>query len=143
MRVKFPKMAAHLDFVVFLFFALRISLSDIAIYTIRNWDLGYFLLSTFLLHGTLGLAGSYKYLVTLVLLVCALLLGKWVGAGDLKLLMILTFFTYTYEDWLASLIRALFFAGIFAVSKLLWNRSGEGLVAMAPFLFLGFIFQVN
>jgi Flp pilus assembly protein protease CpaA len=131
---------AQLDLAVFLFFALRISLSDIAIYTIRNWDLGYFLLSIFILHGTMLVASFYKYQVALVLMVSALLIGNWIGAGDLKLLMVLTLLTSNYQDWIFALIRSLLFAGLFAFGKLLRRRENGELIAMAPFLFLGFIF---
>jgi len=141
--VRFPQVATQLDLAVFLFFALRISLSDIANYTIRNWDLGYFLLSIFILHGSTAIGSSYKYFIGLALLVAAALLSNWVGAGDIKLLLVLTTFTSNYEEWLAALIGALIFAGIFAFCKLLWTRKTGGLIAMAPFLFLGFIFQIR
>ena len=133
-------MAAQLDLAVFLFFALRISLSDIAIYTIRNWDLAYFLLSIFILHGKIAIGSSYKYQICLALITVAVIVGNRVGAGDLKLRMVLTFLTSNYQGWLSALIRALFFAGIFALSKYLWRRKSGELLAMAPFLFLGFIF---
>ena len=136
-------MAAQLDLAVFLFFALRISLSDIAIYTIRNWDLGYFLLSIFILHGTMAVRSFYKYSVGLALMATAIVIGNWIGAGDLKLLMVLTLLTSNYQGWISALIRSLLFAGLFALGKLLRRQKSDELIAMAPFLFLGFIFQIN
>ncbi len=85
-------------------------------------------------------ASFYKYQVALVLMVSALLIGNWIGAGDLKLLMVLTLLTSNYQDWIFALIRSLLFAGLFAFGKLLRRRENGELIAMAPFLFLGFIF---
>jgi Flp pilus assembly protein protease CpaA len=136
-------MATQLDLAVFLFFALRISSSDIADYTIRNWDLGYFLLSIFIRHGSTAIGSSHKYFIGLALITTAVLLSNWVGAGDIKLLLVLTTLTSNYEEWLAAVIGALIFAGLFTLCKLLWTRKTGALIAMAPFLFLGFIFQIR
>jgi len=54
--------------------------------------------------------------------------------------MVLTLLTSNYQDWIFALIRSLLFAGLFAFGKLLRRRENGELIAMAPFLFLGFIF---
>ena len=125
----------------YLFFALKISMSDLTYRKIRNKDLLLFIAASFLVNlPTLGLEVLQTLSVsTLLLSALHLLSHGQIGAGDLKLFLALVIWSTNFMQWLALTSAAWVFGGLFAITLLLLKRRATSNIAFAPFIFLAFI----
>lgn len=127
--------------IVYLFFAIRISLSDINLRVIRNKDLVAFLVLTIILNFKILNHNSIWQItvVTVILIVIHLIFRRQIGAGDLKLFWVLSFWSHSSTTWLQYFSLAWVLGGIFSAVIMLTNRRFHGGIPFAPFIFLGFL----
>jgi Flp pilus assembly protein protease CpaA len=125
----------------YLVFAVRISVTDLKYRLIYHKDL--FVLLAFI--ATLGLNGidsprSFDQiaLVTLVLGVFFLIFGRHIGAGDIKLFWVMSFWSESFVKWLQLFSFAWVLGGIFTLATVLLHRRISGSIPFAPFIFIAF-----
>ena len=124
--------------------AIVISFSDLRYRIIRNRDLVLLLLIGLAvnLSEDLHLNFSYLFYVTLITLALLVFFGGKIGAGDLKLLWVLSFWVPTFTKWLEGLSFSWILGGLFAISYLAFKnrrRQRNMCIPFAPFIFLGFL----
>ena len=124
--------------------AIVISFSDLRYRIIRNRDLVLLLLIGLAvnLSEDLHLNFSYLFYVTLITLALLVFFGGKIGAGDLKLFWVLTFWVPTFTKWLEGLSFSWILGGLFAISYLAFKnrrRQRNMCIPFAPFIFLGFL----
>ncbi len=128
----------------FLLGAIIISLSDLRYRIIRNRDLVLFLLIGLALNLSQDLHLNFSYLIYVTLITLALFLlfrGK-IGAGDLKLFLVLSFWVPSFTKWLEGLSFSWILGGLFAILYLAFkdrSRRRNMSIPFAPFIFLGFL----
>jgi len=137
-------MLRSIGLVVYLLMAVKISLSDLRNRLIKNRDLLLFLILTLIIHrqgyGRENLK-SLAYISLICLLLHLLFQGK-IGAGDLKLFWVISFWTSGFTQWLSSASLACVLGGVFAIVFSIHNHlRGARLfgIPFAPFIFLAFI----
>ena len=124
--------------------AIVISFSDLRYRIIRNRDLVLLLLIGLALNLSQDLHPNFSYLIYVTLITLALLVlfrGK-IGAGDLKLFWVLSFWVPTFTKWLEGLSFSWILGGLFAISYLAFKnrrRQRNMCIPFAPFIFLGFL----
>ena len=98
--------------------AIVISFSDLRYRIIRNRDLVLLLLIGLAvnLSEDLHLNFSYLFYVTLITLALLVFFGGKIGAGDLKLFWVLSFWVPTFTKWLEGLSFSWILGGHFAIS---------------------------
>ena len=121
-----------------------ISFSDLRYRIIRNRDLVLLLLIGLAvnLSEDLHLNFSYLFYVTLITLALLVFFGGKIGAGDLKLFWVLSFWVPTFTKWLEGLSFSWILGGLFAISYLAFKnrrRQRNMCIPFAPFIFLGFL----
>jgi Flp pilus assembly protein protease CpaA len=124
--------------------AFVISFSDLRYRIIRNRDLVLLLLIGLAvnLSEDLHLNFSYLFYVTLITLALLVFFGGKIGAGDLKLFWVLSFWVPTFTKWLEGLSFSWILGGLFAISYLAFKnrrRQRNMCIPFAPFIFLGFL----
>ena len=123
------------------FFALLISLTDIRYRLIRNRHLLFFAGFTLVCNFQKIDVSTLKILlaVTMILTILHLLFSKEIGAGDLKLFWVISFWSHSLAIWLQlfSLVWVLggAFSAISAISFWKFRRN----IPFAPFIFLAFV----
>ena len=137
-------MLRSIGLVVYLLMAVKISLSDLRNRLIKNRDLLLFLIFTLIIHrqgyGRENLK-SLAYISLICLLLHLLFQGK-IGAGDLKLFWVISFWTTGFTQWLSGASLAWVLGGVFAIVFSIHNHvRGARLLSIpfAPFIFLAFI----
>jgi Flp pilus assembly protein protease CpaA len=124
--------------------AVVISISDIKYRIIRNRDLAIFLIFGVALNVP---DYSFKNLGTLLFVsgICIALhlafKGR-IGAGDLKLFWVISFWEISFTSWLEGLTLAWILGGAFALLYLVLNKRNvrrSFSIPFAPFIFLGFL----
>jgi Flp pilus assembly protein protease CpaA len=124
--------------------ALVISISDVRYRIIRNRDLTVFLCS-----GVVFNASDYSfdnlrtlsYVSAICIALYAIFKGK-IGAGDLKLFWVISFWVISLTRWLEGLTLAWILGGAFALLYLALNKRNvrrSFSIPFAPFIFLGFL----
>jgi len=132
------------ELLLFLLGAVVISFSDLRHRIIRNRDLVLLLLIGLALNLSQDLYLNFSYLIYVTLITLALLVffrGQ-IGAGDLKLFWVLSFWVPSFTKWLEGLSFSWILGGLFAIWY--WaikNRSRQRNMSIpfAPFIFLGFL----
>ncbi|MDA0259954.1 MAG: prepilin peptidase [Actinobacteria bacterium] len=124
--------------------AIVISFSDLRYRIIRNRDLVLLLLIGLAvnLSQDLHLNFSYLFYVTLITLALLVFFGGKIGAGDLKLFWVLSFWVPSFTKWLEGLSFSWILGGLFAISYLAFKnrrRQRNMCIPFAPFIFLGFL----
>lgn len=124
--------------------AIVISFSDLRYRIIRNRDLVLLLLIGLAvnLSEDLHLNFSYLFYVTLITLALLVFFGGKIGAGDLKLFWVLSFWVPSFTKWLEGLSFSWILGGLFAISYLAFKnrrRQRNMCIPFAPFIFLGFL----
>lgn len=128
----------------FLLGAIIISFSDLRYRIIRNRDLVLLLLIGLALNLSQDLHLNFSYLIYVTLITLALFLlfrGK-IGAGDLKLFWVLSFWVPSFTKWLAGLSYSWILGGLFAILYFAFkdrSRLRNMSIPFAPFIFLGFL----
>ncbi len=128
----------------FLLGAIIISFSDLRDRIIRNRDLVLLLLIGLALNLSQDLHLNFSYLIYVTLITLALFLlfrGK-IGAGDLKLFWVLSFWVPSFTKWLEGLSFSWILGGLFAILYLAFkdcSRQRNMSIPFAPFIFLGFL----
>ena len=123
------------------FFALLISITDIRYRLIRNRHLRIFAGFTLICNFQKIDVSTLKILlaVTTILAILHLLFPKEVGAGDLKLFWVISFWSHSFAIWLQLFSLAWVLGGalsaISAISFWKFRRN----IPFAPFIFLAFI----
>jgi len=133
-----------IELIIFFLAAIVISLSDLRYRIIRNRDLVLFLLIGLILNLShdLYLNSTYLIYVTLISLALLILFKGKIGAGDLKLFWVLSFWVQSFTKWLEGLSLSWILGGLFAISYVAFtNRSKRKNMSIpfAPFIFLGFL----
>ena len=132
------------ELLLFLLGAGVISFSDLRHRIIRNRDLVLLLLIGLALNLSQDLYLNFSYLIYVTLITLALLVffrGQ-IGAGDLKLFWVLSFWVPSFTKWLEGLSFSWILGGLFAIWYLaIKNRSRQRNMSIpfAPFIFLGFL----
>jgi len=124
--------------------AIVISFSDLRYRIIRNRDLVLLLLIGLAVNLSQDLHLNFFYLfyVTLITLALLVFFGGKIGAGDLKLFWVLSFWVPTFTKWLEGLSFSWILGGLFAISYLAFKnrrRQRNMCIPFAPFIFLGFL----
>jgi len=121
-----------------------ISISDIKLRIIQNRDLLVLLMVSFILNYSQLTAETFRSLVYVTLACIALHLifrGK-IGAGDVKLFWVISFWTTNFIQWLEGFTASWILGGLFAITYSAFNRwNGKRIpsIPFAPFIFLGFL----
>lgn len=128
----------------FLLGAIIISFSDLRHRIIRNRDLVLLLLIGLALNLSQDVYLNFSYLIYVTLITLALLVffrGQ-IGAGDLKLFWVLSFWVPSFTKWLEGLSFSWILGGLFAILYLAFkdrSRQRKMSIPFAPFIFLGFL----
>jgi Flp pilus assembly protein protease CpaA len=121
-----------------------ISISDLRYRIIRNRDLIIFLIVSVIIQFSNLTLETFRSMiwVSLCCLVLALLSQGKIGAGDLKLFWIVSFWTSSFSNWLEGLAISWILGGLFAIANAAFNsrrRQRNMTIPFAPFIFLGFL----
>jgi Flp pilus assembly protein protease CpaA len=123
------------------FFALLISITDIRYRLIRNRHLLFFAGFTVICNFQKLDVSTLKILltVTAILAILHLLFPEEIGAGDLKLFWVISFWSHSFASWLQLFSLAWVLGGTFsAISAIsFWRLKGN--IPFAPFIFLAFV----
>lgn len=134
-------MYKYLTVTGYLYFALSISLRDIKLQKIVNKELLLFSLFTIAIrfphldHHSLNRIAW----VTLTLAILHAIFAGQIGAGDLKLFWVISFWANSWITWLQLFSLVWVLGGVFSVSVALSHRKFSGNIPFAPFIFLGFL----
>lgn len=120
---------------------MLISITDIRFRLIRNRHLIFFAGFTLICNFQKMDVSILKILltVTLILAILHLLFSKEIGAGDLKLFWVLTFWSHSLAIWLQLFSLAWVLGGAFSTISAISIRRFKGNIPFAPFIFLAFI----
>ena len=123
------------------FFALVISITDIRYRLIRNKHLLIFAGFTFICNFQKIDVSTLKILlaVTLILAILHLLFPKDIGAGDLKLFWVISFWSHSFAIWLQLFSLAWVLGGAFSAISAISFWKFRRNIPFAPFIFLAFI----
>jgi len=131
-------------FLIYLATALTISITDVKNRLILNRHLLIFLgftVSTHLSAYRLENLESLGWVTAICLIFYLLFQGK-IGAGDLKLLWVISFWTTGLNQWLTGMSLSWVLGGAFAITYALFSlrrRPRKFSIPFAPFIFLGFL----
>ena len=122
-------------------FALRISYTDLKYRKIRNPDLA--LLAIYILLVTSDIQWRSLLIFALLLIVFVLKFPKYLGMGDVKLIIAL--FPLALEDgaFLNWQLWSWTLGGIYVLALRIFRRSVGLHIPFAPFLFLGFFLAIH
>jgi len=125
----------------YLVFAIRISVTDLKYRLIYHKDL--FVLLAFIATVSLNEIDFPKSfdriaLATLVLGVFFLIFGRHIGAGDIKLFWVMSFWSESFAKWLQLFSFTWVLGGIFTLATALRHRRISGSIPFAPFIFIAF-----
>lgn len=125
---------AHLELVALILVSLRIVLSDIYFRTISNWDLIF-------LSGVLIFSRWYEVgaLIALALLVFGPVVARLFGAGDVKLLAVLSIGISSIPKELFLILFSLFIGVLWATPNLIRKGGSSDSIPFAPALIFSFI----
>ena len=137
-------MLRFLEFTIFFLAATVISFSDLRYRIIRNRDLVLFLPIGLILNSAQDVYLDFSSLIyaTLVSLALFILFKGKIGAGDLKLFWVMSFWVPSFTEWLEGLSLSWILGGLFAILYMAFtNRSRRKNLSIpfAPFIFLGFL----
>ena len=123
------------------FFALLISITDIRYRLIRNRHLRIFAGFTLICNFQKIDVSTLQILlaVTLILAILHLLFPKEVGAGDLKLFWIISFWSHSFAIWLQLFSLAWVLGGAFSAISAISFWKFRRNIPFAPFIFLALI----
>ena len=123
------------------FFAMVISSTDIRYRLIRNRHLLIFAGFTFICNFQKIDVSTPKILlaVTLILAILHLLFPKDIGAGDLKLFGVISFWSQSFAIWLQLFSLAWVLGGAFSAISAISFWKFRRNIPFAPFIFLAFI----
>jgi Flp pilus assembly protein protease CpaA len=124
--------------------AMFISTSDLRCRIIRNRDLIIFLIVGVISNSSNLSFESFRSLIwiSLCCLVLALVFQGKIGAGDIKLFWVVSFWTSGFPNWLEGLTIAWILGGLFAIAYAVFNsrhKQRKLSIPFAPFIFLGFL----
>jgi len=137
-------MLRSIGLVIYLLMAVKISISDLRYRLIKNRDLFHFLILTLSIHYQgyrLENLNSLIYISVICLVLHLLFQGK-IGAGDLKLFWVISFWTTGFTQWLSGASLAWVLGGVFAIVFAIHKHlRGARIfsIPFAPFIFLAFI----
>jgi len=126
---------------LYIYFGLTISLQDFNHHLIRNQSLIRFLVSssaTFIIAGR-SVSFAVISFATLFAILLRLVFAENIGAGDLKLFIVLSIWSSNVESWLSSFTISWILGGLVSAIVLLRKRQLNKRFAFAPFIFLGFL----
>lgn len=128
----------------YLIFALNISISDLEFRIIRNRDLLWFSGFTFVLNWKQFSSQTLIQILvaTLLLATLHLVFSGRIGAGDLKLFWIISFWPTSFSSWLQSFSLCWVLGGISSAFFVLIFRRYNGNIPFAPFIFSGFFASI-
>ena len=123
------------------FFALLISSTDIRYRLIRNRHLLFFAGFTLVCNFQKIDVSTLKILlaVTLILAILHLLFSKEIGAGDLKLFWVISFWSHSLAIWLQLFSLAWVLGGAFSAISAISFWKFRRNIPFAPFIFLAFV----
>ena len=123
------------------FFALLISITDIRYRLIRNRHLRIFAGFTLICNFQKIDVSTLKILlaVTMILAILHLLFPKEIGAGDLKLFWVISFWSHSFTFWLQLFSLAWVLGGAFSAISAISFWKFRRNIPFAPFIFLAFI----
>ena len=123
------------------FFALLISITDIRYRLIRNRHLRIFAGFRLICNFQKIDVSTLKILlaVTTILAILHLLFPKEVGAGDLKLFWVISFWSHSFAIWLQLFSLAWVLGGAFSAISAISFWKFRRNIPFAPFIFLAFI----
>jgi leader peptidase (prepilin peptidase)/N-methyltransferase len=128
----------------YIFFAARISKSDLKLRIIRNRDLSFFAIFSLIANlQSLRIELLREMsLVTLTLGILTLFFRRRIGAGDLKLFWVLSLWTADFTFWFQYFSLAWVLGGLFSVASAVFLRRVKGNIPFAPFIFVAFFASV-
>jgi Flp pilus assembly protein protease CpaA len=137
-------MLRFLEFTIIFLAATVISFSDLRYRIIRNRDLVLILPIGLILNSAQDVYLDFSSLIyaTLVSLALFILFKGKIGAGDLKLFWVMSFWVPSFTEWLEGLSLSWILGGLFAILYMAFtNRSRRKNLSIpfAPFIFLGFL----
>ena len=123
------------------FFALLISSTDIRFRLIRNRHLLFFAGFTLICNFQKMDVSTLKILlaVTMILTILHLLFSKEIGAGDLKLFWVISFWSHSLAIWLQLFSLAWVLGGAFSAISAISFWKFRRNIPFAPFIFLAFV----
>jgi Flp pilus assembly protein protease CpaA len=124
--------------------AFVISISDVKYRVIRNRDLTIFLAVGIVLNVSDYSFKSFQtfLFVSLICIALHLAFRGRIGAGDLKLFWVISFWVNSFTSWLEGLTLAWILGGAFALLYLALNKRNmrrSFSIPFAAFIFLGFL----
>jgi Flp pilus assembly protein protease CpaA len=132
------------EFAIYFLAAIVISHSDLQFRIIRNRDLSIFLALCLIIKSSEITLNDFSKMIYITLICVALYLlfkGK-IGAGDLKLFWVVSFWTSSISKWLVGLSFSWILGGLFAISYMAFtyrSKKRNLSIPFAPFIFLGFL----
>lgn len=135
------------EFAIYFVAAIVISYSDLRLRIIRNRDLSIFLaLGIIIKSSEITLNDLSKVsCITLICIALHLLFKRKIGAGDLKLFWVFSFWTSSISKWLVGLSLSWILGGLFAIAFMAFNYRSKKRnlsIPFAPFIFLGFLLVI-
>jgi Flp pilus assembly protein protease CpaA len=137
-------MLHSVEFALFTLAAIVISFSDLQYRIIRNRDLSIFLALGLIIKSSDITLNDFSKMIYITLICVALYLlfkGK-IGAGDLKLFWVVSFWTSSVSKWLVGLSLSWILGGLFAIAYMAFNHRSKKRnlsIPFAPFIFIGFL----
>jgi Flp pilus assembly protein protease CpaA len=132
------------EFAIYFLAAIVISHSDLQFRIIRNRDLSIFLALSIIIQSSEITSNDFSKMIYITLICVALYLlfkGK-IGAGDLKLFWVVSFWTSSFSKWVVGLSLSWILGGLFAISYMAFtyrSKKRNLSIPFAPFIFLGFL----
>ena len=135
------------EFSIYFLAAIVISHSDLQLRIIRNRDLSIFLaLGIIIKSSEITLNDLSKVsCITLICIALHLIFKGRIGAGDLKLFWVFSFWTSSISKWLVGLSLSWILGGLFAIAFMAFNYRSKKRnlsIPFAPFIFLGFLLVI-
>jgi Flp pilus assembly protein protease CpaA len=132
------------ELAIYFLAAIVISHSDLQFRIIRNRDLSIFLaLGIIIKSSEITLSDLSKVVcITLICFALHLLFKGKIGAGDLKLFWVVSFWTSSFSKWVVGLSLSWILGGLFAISYMAFtyrSKKRNLSIPFAPFIFLGFL----
>ena len=132
------------EFAIYFLAAIVISHSDLRFRIIRNSDLSMFLaLGIIIKSSEITLNDLFDvFCITLICIALHLLFKGKIGAGDLKLFWVFSFWTSSTSKWLVGLSFSWILGGLFAIAYMAFTyriKKRNLSIPFAPFIFLGFL----
>jgi len=132
------------ELAIYFLAAIVISHSDLQFRIIRNRDLSIFLALSIIIQSSEITSNDFSKMIYITLICVALYLlfkGK-IGAGDLKLFWVVSFWTSSFSKWVVGLSLSWILGGLFAISYMAFtyrSKKRNLSIPFAPFIFLGFL----